>query len=195
MADLKDTLLRHLRAAREGLLWKCEGLSERDLRLPRTPTGTNLLGLVKHCAYIEHGYFVTCFSQPSPIVIPDLDYEADPIADLYATEDESAAEILALYPRVASVVDGVIEALPLEAPGHVEWWGERGDTTLGEVLVHVLGDVTRHAGQADILREGIDGQVGLRPSTSNVWEPREGWTEAVARLTRIAEMASEPHSR
>src|SRR5258708_1715448 len=49
-ADEKQTLHRYLRNVRGVLLWKLEGLSDYDIRRPMTPTGTNLLGLVKHCA-------------------------------------------------------------------------------------------------------------------------------------------------
>ena len=56
-AGAKADLQRYLQAARDALLWKLEGLSEYDVRRPMTPTGTNLLGLVKHLAYVEMGYF------------------------------------------------------------------------------------------------------------------------------------------
>ena len=187
--DVKEILLSYLRGSREGLLWKVEGLSERELRLPRTITGTNLLGLVKHCAYVEHGYVITCFGRTSPLEIPDLDYDADPNADFYATAEESAEEIIALYRQVGAVVDRAIEELPLDTPGRVAWWGERGDTTLGRVLVHVLTDVTRHAGHADTLREGIDGVAGLMAGNTNLWEPGDGWAAHVERLTLLADGA------
>jgi hypothetical protein len=45
----KATLKLYLQQAR---LWKLDGLSERDPRMPRTPTGTNLAGIVKHCANV-----------------------------------------------------------------------------------------------------------------------------------------------
>ena len=47
-SDIKKQLHLYLRGARETLVWKLEGLSEYDMRRPLTPTGTNLLGLVKH---------------------------------------------------------------------------------------------------------------------------------------------------
>ncbi|HMG17809.1 MAG TPA: DUF664 domain-containing protein, partial [Gemmatimonadales bacterium] len=56
MSDLKDpkAALRHnLQSNRDALLWKLDGLGERDLRMPRTPTGTNLIGIVKHMANVE----------------------------------------------------------------------------------------------------------------------------------------------
>jgi hypothetical protein len=52
-SDGKDDLHGYLRGARETLVWKLEGLSEYDIRRPMTPTGTNLLGLVKHLAVTE----------------------------------------------------------------------------------------------------------------------------------------------
>lgn len=91
---------------------------------------------------------------------------------------------------MAVAVDRAIEETDLDSRGHVPWWGERGDTTLGHVLVHVLGDIARHAGHADILREGIDGRAGMRLDNSNLWEPDGGWDTHVLRLTGIAESFS-----
>jgi uncharacterized damage-inducible protein DinB len=56
-SDPKADLHRYLQDAREALLWKLAGLSEYDVRRPMVPTGTNLLGLVKHVASVELGYF------------------------------------------------------------------------------------------------------------------------------------------
>ena len=184
--DIKARLLGNLRFNRNALLWKTEGLTERDLRLPRTATGTNLLGLVKHCAGVEHEYFITSFGRTSDIVLPDNDYDADPNADLYASEHERAENLIALYRRVGEVVDQAINEMDLNTPGKVAWWGANGDVTLGQILVHVLGDIARHAGHADILREGIDGKAGLRTDNGNLWEPDGGWDAHVMRLTGIA---------
>lgn len=93
---MKAALHRQLKFQREALLWKVEGLGERDLRLPRTHTGTNLLGLVKHCLGVEHEYFVTCFGRSSGLTLPEVDYELDPNSDLYATEAERADDLIGL---------------------------------------------------------------------------------------------------
>ena len=182
-------LLRQLRLQREALLWKCEGLSERDLRMPRSVTGTNLLGLVKHCAMVEHEYFVSCFGRASGIALPHVD-DDEPNADLYASADESAEDLLALYRAVGEEVEEAVTDMDIDTPGRVPWWGENGDTTLGFVLVHVLGDISRHAGQADILREDIDGSVGFRTTNTNLWEPDGGWEPHVARLRALADESS-----
>lgn len=188
-ADLKADLKRYLQAHREALLWKLDGVSERDLRMPRTPTGTNLLGIVKHVANVEIGYFGDTFGREWPTPherLSEAEFEVDPQADWFATTDETAAGIIDLYRRVWVFADATIDSLPLEAPGTVPWWpAGRNEVTLGHVLVHVLADLTRHAGHADILREGIDGAVGLRAANTNM--PDEDWPAYVTKLTAIAE--------
>ena len=78
MPDPKDTLVEYLQSARDAIVWKVEGLSEYDARRPLTPTGTNLLGLVKHLASIELGYFGDTFGRPSGIPLPWHADDADP---------------------------------------------------------------------------------------------------------------------
>ncbi|MDF2443155.1 MAG: hypothetical protein JWR01_1358, partial [Subtercola sp.] len=63
--DEKETLHGYLRIRRADLLGKLDGLSEYDARRPLTPTGTNLLGLVKHVASVQLGYFGEVFGRPA----------------------------------------------------------------------------------------------------------------------------------
>lgn len=189
MSD-KEALRHYLRAAREAVLWKTEGLSERDLRLPRTPTGTSLIGIVKHCLNVEAGYFGPTFGRTLPMadeLIPFSAYDSDPQVDWFATESETTAGLVDLYRRVAEHVDATIAELPLDSRGRVPWWPlERGEVTLHRVLVHVIEDVARHAGHADILREQIDGAAGLNSANSNVPDDVD-WPAYVAKLTALAE--------
>lgn len=126
---MKAILKNSLQAGRSDLLWKLEGLSERDLRLSQTPTGSNLLGAVKHMANVEVGYFGETFgrSWPQPEELVSLDQIAtDPQADWYATSAESAEHILGLYRRVWTFADETIDQLDLDAQGTVPHWpGER----------------------------------------------------------------------
>lgn len=124
VTEQKDVLKDYLQGARDVLLWKLEGLSERDLRLPRTPTGTNLLGLVKHALNTEVIYFGPTFGRewPTPGELVSAD-DPDPLAGWYATETETAAGIVDLYRRVQAFADVTIDALPLDATGHVDHWG------------------------------------------------------------------------
>ncbi|HEX8869834.1 MAG TPA: DinB family protein [Lentzea sp.] len=191
-SDPKADLHRYLRAAREALLWKLDGVSEYDARRPLTPTGTNLLGLVKHLATTEHGYFGGCMGREFPEVLPwvaGIEDGSDPNADMFATADESREDVLALYARVAEFADGVISELPLDAPGVVPWWPEeRKYVTLQLLLVHMIAETNRHAGHADILREGLDGMAGLREGNSNL--PEQDWAEYREKLERVAKEAS-----
>src|SRR6266699_2528708 len=84
-SDPNADLHRYLRRAREAVLWKLDGLSEYDVRRPLTPTGTNLLGLVKHLATMEYGYFGDCFGRPPGEPLPWVGEDAEPNADLWAT--------------------------------------------------------------------------------------------------------------
>lgn len=187
----RDELHRYLQAGRDAVLWKLDGLSEYDVRRPLVPTGTNLLGLVKHLAGVEAGYFGEVFDRPFPEPLPWMATDAEPNADLWATADESREEVLALYRRVQEHADATIAELELDAPGRVPWWGEQGaggDVTLGRILVHVATETHRHAGHTDIVRELIDGVAGLRAAATNLpdqdataWSAHRDRLEAVAR--------------
>lgn len=175
--DAKQHLHRYLQEGREALLWKLEGLSEYDIRRPMTPTGTNLLGLVKHVASVELGYFGDTFGRPSPVPLPWFDDDdAEPNADLWATPEESREQIVELYHQSWAHCDETIRALPLEATGEVPWWPpERRTVTLHRILVHMIAETHRHAGQADIVRESIDGAAGLRATNSNLPDEDQAW--------------------
>lgn len=174
MNDAKADLHRYLTVARQSVLWKLDGLSEYDMRRPLTPTGTNLLGLVKHLASVELGYFGETFGRPSGIPLPWFEDDAEPNADLWVTPEETSAEMIDLYHRAIAHADATIDALDLDAVGSVPWW--EGDCTLHRILVHMTAETHRHAGHADIVRELIDGAVGYRPDNTNLWvDDTGGW--------------------
>ena len=187
MSTIKDDLHRYLKAGREAVLWKLEGLSEYDVRRPLVPTGTNLLGLVKHLASVELGYFGDTFGRPHGEDLSWFSENAEANADMWATADESRADIVALYERAASHSDSTIDELDLDSPGRVPWWGEKGDVTLHLILIHVATETHRHAGHADIVRELIDGSAGLRQTNDNLPDRDADWWAAYrARLERTA---------
>jgi hypothetical protein len=187
--DAKATAWRYLTAQRDAVLWKVDGLSERDLRMPRTPTGTNLLGLVKHLAGCEAEYFGGCLGRPWPEPFAFWDDEAEPNADMWATQDESPEQVLDTYRRVVAFADETIEPLALDAPAHVPWW-RTPDTDLHTLLVHMAVETARHLGHLDILREQVDGGRGLRDGLSNLPDVDEAWwDDYVARLRAVAERA------
>jgi hypothetical protein len=189
-SDRKADLRRYLQDARETLLWKLDGLSEYDVRRPLVPTGTNLLGLVKHLAGVEMGYLGDTFGRPCPDELP-FD-ESDPNSDMFADPSESREFITGLYRLAWAHSDATVDALPLDAVGHVPWWpADRNEVTLHHVMVRVATETARHAGHADIVRELIDGTVGWTPRQSNLASGDDpSWSAHRDRVERAAEQAA-----
>jgi Protein of unknown function (DUF664) len=184
----KEHLHDHLRWVREALIWKLDGLSEYDIRRPLTPTGTNLLGLVKHCAVSESWYFGEVFGRPFPEPVPRWDDEAASAAVFWAAGHETRGDIVGLYRRVQAHSDATISALPIDAPGYVPWWRE--EVKLFNIMAHVLSDATRHAGHADILREQLDGATGVDPQSAALnWHDAAFWEARRARIEQAARAA------
>ncbi len=197
--DPKTDLHRYLQDAREAVLWKLDGLSEYNIRRPMVPTGTNLLGLIKHLASVEFGYFGDCFGRPYDEPLPWLEDDAEPNADMWATAGESREQITGLYRRAWAHSDATISALPLDATGHVSWWpSDRSQVTLHKILVHMIAETDRHAGQADIVRELIDGGAGLREGNDNMAPGDKAWWESyrsrVEQAARDADLSPVPEA-
>jgi uncharacterized damage-inducible protein DinB len=148
--SLKVSLDRH----RDAVLWKLEGLGDDDLRRPMVPSGTSLLGLVKHLAAVEYGWFCDTFGREAEPLPFDDD---DPDADLRVRPEETTEDILAFYGRARAAADQAIAELDVEDTG-TAWFGEA--VTMRWVLIHMIEETARHAGHVDILRELIDGMAG-----------------------------------
>jgi hypothetical protein len=162
MPDLKAELHQNLQASRATLLSKLDDLTEYDRRRPMTPTGTNLLGLVKHLAGLEYAYLGDSFGRPASESMSWIEdgsiWEG---GDMWAKPDESSEYIIGLYQRACAHADDVIAGLDLQAPGSVPHWPQdRRDTTLGVLLIRMVAETAQHAGHADIIRELIDGKGG-----------------------------------
>lgn len=182
-----QTLIRYLDEARASIAAKLDGLDEHALRWPHTETGANLLGIAKHCASIELGYLGDCFARPTGIRLPWFDDDAEPNADFFCTADETLADIRALLDAAARSSTATLTDLDLEAEGLVPWWIGRERVSLHQVAVHLLTDLARHAGHMDIVRELIDGSVGLRAPGDNL--PELDWVAYRQRLERLADEA------
>ena len=185
MVELKEELHRKLQASRAGLLSRLDDLAEFDLRRPLTPSGTNLLGLVKHLIGVESAYLIEAFGRPSPEVLPWVaDGSVWEGSDMWARPDERSDDLVALYRRFCAQGDRTVSDLDLDTPGRVAHWPEdRRDTTLGVLLIRMVAETAQHAGHADIVRELIDGRGG--PDHDAIDE--ESWREYHARIAQAAE--------
>ncbi|MFF0338882.1 DinB family protein [Kribbella sp. NPDC004875] len=184
--DLKARLHESLRGARETNLSKLEGLGEYDLRRPLTPTGSNLLGILRHLGGIEHAYLCETFGRPlpPPPLPDDWDEELWHNGDMWVRSTESSEAVLTWYREACAQADQTIQLLDLDAPGRVPHW-ENGSTTLGHMIVVVLGEECRHGGHIDVVRELVDGRAG---PDYGVFGSPEKWQAYVARVQAAADL-------
>ncbi|MFD1047960.1 DinB family protein [Kibdelosporangium lantanae] len=152
--DEKTSLHVSLDRHRDVVLWKLEGLDDEQLRRPMTPTGTSLLGLVKHLAYVEYGWFCQTFGRETEQIVDNPD---DPEEDLRVKPTESTADVLGYYERARAAADRVVDEVGVEELGEA-WFGD--PVSLRWVLIHMIEETARHVGHMDILRELIDGATG-----------------------------------
>ncbi|MFJ5927043.1 DinB family protein [Kitasatospora sp. NPDC092948] len=196
---VKADLTTYLQDARDAVLWKLEGLSEYDVRRPVTPSGTNLLGVVKHLTGAEALYFGESFDRPfdgAPGLWVAGTDEAN--GDFWARPEESRETVIAEYRRVWAHADATIDALPLDALGQVPW-PPRNKLTLARILLHMVAETHRHTGQLDLVRELVDGSTGLRPGdpvlpdvAADFWPAHHARVEQAARAAAVAAGESVP---
>lgn len=146
-------MLDHYRAT---ILEACSGLTEEQLRKPMVPSGTTLLGMVKHLADDERGWFQEHIANEP--VERDFDPDTDPDGDWRVRDDETPEQIFEMYrtecERSRQILDGVSLDYVIEFPGR------SFDYSVRWILCHMLEETARHAGHADILREMIDSKTG-----------------------------------
>jgi uncharacterized damage-inducible protein DinB len=146
IAGERETLTGFLQFQRDTLAWKCAGLTPEQLRsTPIAPSTLSLLGLVRHMANVEQGWFREVFAGE----------ELEPIPDAWAPVD--ADETFDLWRSTCARSRKIVEAAPsLDDVGH------DGDDafSLRWILTHMIEEYARHNGHADLLRERLDGQTG-----------------------------------
>ncbi len=150
----KESLQVSLDRHRDVVLWKLDGLDDESLRRPMVPSGTSLLGMVKHLAAVEYGWFCQTFGRETEPLPFDED---DDDADLRVDSSESTADIVGFYRRARAAADRVIDELDPEDVG-TAWFGDT--VSMRWVLIHMVEETARHVGHMDILRELLDGATG-----------------------------------
>ena len=187
-------LRAYLNEARSTVLWKCETLSEELARRPMTPTGTHMLGIVHHLAVTEYGYFGECLGLiPNDDHVLQLLQSEDSQIDFLPPADYSVQDVLDLYQKSIAFAEAALDNLELVSPAVIPWWSVHRHSTVEHLIVHMIAETSRHAGQLDIVRELLDGQVGLReqalnlPSYSSVQ-----WQEQFLHLQRLSQEVVQP---
>ncbi|MEU0742946.1 DinB family protein [Streptomyces sp. NPDC006134] len=156
--DERSMLVAVLDAQRATLELKCSGLGPQEMALRSvSPSSLSLLGLVRHLADVERRWFRAVlagydaelrFSSPE---VPEGDFDG-------AGPEAVAASWAAWHAEVAFAKAFVADAPHLGIEGHDPW---RGTVCLRWVLIHMIEEYARHNGHADLIRERIDGAVGV----------------------------------
>ena len=151
-ADERTTLVAFLEWQRSVLTRKCRGLSDDEMR-DRTapPSNLSLLGLVRHMANVERGWFRRTIAGET---VTDV-YAGDSDFDNVANGDSSSA--ILLWQEECERSRDVTAARSLDFTGHHRSGRE---VSLRWVMIHMIEEYSRHNGHADLLRERIDGAVG-----------------------------------
>jgi uncharacterized damage-inducible protein DinB len=154
-----ETLGRYLDAYRRVVPWKLEGVDNEAARRAAVPSGTSLAGLLRHLAFVERYWFQRVIAGRD-VPIPWLDREGDADDQWRVGPDEDPADVVALYEREVAE-SRRIQAGLTDPENTVEVEGE--PVSVRRILIHMVEEVARHAGHADILREQIDGATGQFP--------------------------------
>lgn len=148
-----EVLDAQLQRCQETLLMKIDGLDDEDLRRSVVPSGVTLLGIVKHLAYVHRWWFRAVFLGET---VEFAWSEGDPDGDWRIETDDTTAAIVALYQNETARAHAIIQAANLD---DIARNSPRGHT-LRRITVHMIQEISRHNGHADILRELIDGSTG-----------------------------------
>lgn len=150
----REVLTAFLEFQRDGLVRKCAGLTDAQLRSRPVPSsGISLIGLVRHLATVERWYFQAVLADDFPGSL--FDHESDAaFQDIAAATGEESFRI---WSAEVDVSRRITEALDLDAVGSLP---SGQQLTLRWVLTHMIDEYARHLGHADIVREAIDGATG-----------------------------------
>jgi len=149
----REVLESFLDDLRDTILWKQEGLTREQALRSLVPSGTSLLGIVKHLAFVERYWFQDRFAGRD-VAFPWS--EQDPDADWRVEEWESPEGVADFY-RSETAQSRAVQA---DAPGPDALSSRGRPVSLRWVLVHMIEETARHAGHADLLREAADGATG-----------------------------------
>jgi uncharacterized damage-inducible protein DinB len=168
VSDEREGLLAYLAQQRDAVRNAAYGLTDDQARATPTVSSLSVGGLLKHVVAMERGWLDTMLQRPSA----ESDYEAD----FRLGPDETLAQVLADYDEVAKATEDAVAGIadlgqPVPVPKGVPWFPDDVDAwSVRWVLLHLIEEVARHAGHADIVREHIDGATGI-----SLMAAAEGW--------------------
>jgi uncharacterized damage-inducible protein DinB len=162
-----DTLVGSLERQRRILAWKCEGLDAAALNTRLAPSTLTLGGLLKHLALVEDEYLTRrLLGKPLGAPWDTVDWDAEPDWEWRSAASDTPEQLYGLWEAaVARSRAHVRQALAEGGPDSlVAYTSARGESpSLRHLFVDLIEEYARHVGQADLIRESIDGRVGEDP--------------------------------
>jgi hypothetical protein len=154
LGDERESLLAALERHRDAILWKLDGLTDEQLRSSPLPSAMTPIGLVKHLASVEYGWFCATFDRPHEPLGFDMH---DENADFRVAPDEPTSDVLAFWSRARTAANEAVAEIDLDTTG-TAWFGDQ--VSMRWVMIHMVEELARHAGHMDVMRELIDGTTG-----------------------------------
>jgi uncharacterized damage-inducible protein DinB len=163
ISDERDGLVAFLRQQRDGIRYAAFGLTDDQARLTPTAGALSIGGLVKHITAMERSWVDTMLqrSRQSSDQLEEL--EASYGDDFVMRPEETLAGLLADLDRSAAETEAAVAGIAdmgqdVPVPKGVPWFPDDVENwSVRWVLLHLIEEVARHAGHADIVRESIDG--------------------------------------
>jgi hypothetical protein len=149
IADERTQLEAFLDTNRDELVETLDGLTEEQARRRLVPSLTTPLGLVKHVTWAEQVWFHVSLAGRTREEL-GIPHENDPSWEV--TDDDTIASVVAEYRRVCAEAREIASAYTLH---DLVLHNRRGPLTLRWLYLHMVEEIARHAGHADILREQI----------------------------------------
>lgn len=143
-----------IRSNRDSMLWKLEGITDQQGRERVVDSLTTLIGLVKHMTLVER-WWVRIVMDGEDIPRPWSEDDHD--EEWRLTEDDTISAAIEAYDAEVAITDAVI-AGQSDLGRDVEVRGR--PYAIRWILMHLIEEIARHAGHADIIRETLDGETG-----------------------------------
>ena len=179
-ADERELLLAYIAQQRDGVRNAAYGLTDEQARLAPAASALSIGGLVKHVAAMEEGWIDMILQRDRG---SREDRESSYADNFRLGPDESLAEALARYEAVAKETEAVIAGIgdldrPVPVPKGVPWFPDDVDAwSVRWVLLHLIEEIARHAGHADIVRESIDGATMYELMAAAEGWPATDWLQ------------------
>jgi uncharacterized damage-inducible protein DinB len=178
--DERELLLAYIAQQRDGIRNAAYGLTDEQARMTPAASSLSIGGLIKHVAEMEKGWIDTVLQRDRG---SQEDQQSKYEDNFRLGPDETLAEVLARYDEVAKETETVVAGITdlnraVPVPKGVPWYPDDLEAwSVRWVLLHLVEEIARHAGHADIVRESIDGATMYELMAAAEGWPATDWLQ------------------